>query len=254
MMALAQLMTADAEAAAQRYGLLVEGWRSLYFAALDQSHFGTEKQIVEVTSRAYSIARMYLNAETDRIQADTIQYAQEAQRVTLEQLSSKQTFELAGPADEHLNANNDYLLREIEVQIERDIAFLRLSLRSIYLHVTMASRANGLPLRAALMQYRIGNAADLNFVFRDRRNQRWPSQKFIRSVWRHHLLSVYNETVLITLSDHGVDTAQINHSDQKSPHHGTLLSIDSNSELPTYAELKPTVFHPNSEATLGMVA
>lgn len=246
-----QIMTEDAEAASARYGTLVEGWRSLYGAALDQSHFGTEKQMREVTAQAYGMARLYLTAETARIEDDSIQYAREAQRAVLEELNVTDSAEISGPASEHLSALNEYLTHEIAVQIERDIAFLRNSLRTTYLHVNMAARAGKVPLRAALMQYRLGNAAELQFFFHDRRNQRWPSRRFIRSVWRQHLLNVYNEVVLITLSEHGVDTAQINHPDPKSQHAGTVISLDSNTELPTYAELKSVVFHPNSDATLG---
>jgi hypothetical protein len=249
-----QIMTADAESAANRYGMLVEGWRSLYGAALDQSHFGSPKQLAEVTAQAYGIARTYLASEEAQIESDSAQYALEAQRVTLEQLGSKAQDELSDVAGEHLNALNDYLSHEIKVQIERDIAFLKHSLQTTFLNVRMASVANNLPLRTALMQYRIGNASELHFFFHERRNQRWPSRRFIRGVWRQHLLSVYNETVLITLSDHGVDTAQISHPDPKSEYAGMMLSIDSNTELPTYAELKPVVFHPNSDALLGRAA
>jgi hypothetical protein len=249
-----QIMTQDAEAAGARYGMMVDGWRALYGAALDQSHFGSPKQLADVTAQAYGLARTYLAVETAFIARESDAYALEAQRATLDELGSDAATELSGPASEHLSALNDYLTHEIKVQIERDIAFLRQSLRSTYLQVQMASRANKLPLRSALMQYRIGNSAEIQFFFHDRRAQRWPSRRFIRSVWRQHLLAVYNETVLITLSEHGVDTAEIRHLDPKSQHHGAKLSIDSNTDLPTYAELKPVVFHPNADAILGRVA
>jgi hypothetical protein len=253
-MRITQLISNDADAASQRYGLLVEGWRSIYSAALDQSHFGSEKQLRSIVAQAYRLAHTYLDDETARIEEVSNAVALEAQGVTLQQLSNKHVLELADAVSEHVNANNEYLLREISVQIERDIAFLQKSVRSTYLHVAIAARANRIPLRTALMQYRIGNASELAFFFHDRRNQRWPSRKFIRSVWRQHLLATYNEAVLLTLSDHGVDVAQIDHSDPKSDNHGMIISVASNSTLPTYAEIKDVIFHPNSEAVLTRVA
>lgn len=252
-MSITQLISNDADAASQRYGMLVEGWRALYTSALDQSHFGSEKQLRSVVAQAYGMARMFLATETDQIEATSDRIASEAQRVTLAQLSSKVAKELSDEASEHVSASNDYLLHEISVQIERDIAFLRQSLRSTYLHVNLAARANHQSARAALMQYRIGNSSELHFFFHDRRNQRWPSRKFVRSVWRQHLLSTYNETVLITLSDHGIDVAQVEHIDPNSDKHGMKISMDSNSDLPTYAEIKGTIFHPNSDAVLTKV-
>lgn len=254
MMTLPQHMTADAEVASARYGLLVEGWRSLYAAALDQPTFGTQKQMDQVSAQAYGIARSYLAAEERSVEKVTSQYALNAQQSVQIDVQREASSELADAASEHLSANNEYLMHEISVQIERDIAFLKQSLRQAYLSVTMAARAGRIPVRTALAQYRIGNAAELHFFFHDRRNQRWPSTKFIRAVWRQNLIAIYNETVLLTLADHGLDTAQITHSDPKSPHHGTIISMDSNSALPTYAELKPVVFHPNSEAILGIAA
>ena len=119
------------------------------------------------------------------------------------------------------------------------------------LQVTVASKSEGISLQTALAQYRIGNAAELHFFFHDRRNQKWPSRKFIRAVWRHHLLTAFNEVTLLTLAEHGVTTARIEHINPKADSNGLLVAMNSSTELPTYAEIRNEIFHPNSDAILA---
>ena len=248
-----QTISAAADSAANRYGMLVEAWRAAYSRALDQSHFGTPKQLRQILEQAYTVAGHFLDAERQDIADVSAKIALEAQTVTLAQLHAASASQLADAVSEHVSASNAYLEREVTIQIERDIAFLQMSVRRTYLNVSMSARAQNLEPRSALMQYRIGNASELNFFFHDRRNQKWPSRKFIRAVWRQHLLSIYNETVLLTLIEHGLDTALIEHADKKAPPHGMTISVNSDSELPTYAEIKDDLFHPNSDAFLTMV-
>jgi hypothetical protein len=243
-----QTFSAEAEAAAQRYGLLVEAWRGLYNQALDAPDFGTQRQIEAIVAQAYEIARTFRNSEEDHIALVSTQIAERARRETLDALASTDTRELTDAASEHLGDAESYLLHEIAIQVERDIAFLKQSLRRTYLQVALAARSRDLPTRTALLQYRIGNATELHFFFHDRGNQKWPSRKFIRGVWRHHLLSLWNEVVLLTLSDHGLEEADIAHANPGSHVHGMRIAMASNSKWPTYAEIRNEVFHPNSDA------
>jgi hypothetical protein len=252
-MIITQIISGEADSAANRYGMLVEAWRASYARALDQSHFGTPKQLQQILVDAYAVAGLFLDAERQLIADVSDKIALEAQQATLDQLGAASASTLADAVSEHVRASDAYLEREVMIQIERDIAFLQMSVRRTYLNVSMSARAQNLATRAALMQYRIGNASELNFFFHDRRNQKWPSRRFVRAVWRQHLLSVYNETVLLTLIEHGLDTALIEHADKKAPPHGMEISVNSDSELPNYAEIKDDLFHPNADAFLTMV-
>lgn len=245
-----QLMTAEAEAAAARYKTLIEGWRSLFINSLDRSTFASAASVRALVEQAYDMARAYSASERELIEQRTQEFALEAHRVTARALSVDASSELPGDVSEHLREIERYLSREIAIQIERDIAFLRQSYQRVVLQVHLAARSQNISSRTALMQYRIGNAVELNFFFHDRRNQRWPSQKFVRAIWRQHLLAAYNETVLVELADHGLRVAEIAHSDPKSEVHGMRLALSPNTPLPTYAELRNDVFHPNAEAIL----
>ncbi len=244
MIVITQFISGEADAAADRYGVMIETYRAMYARALDQSHFGSPKQMADVTVAAYQIAGLYLDAERQFITDSITAVASEAQRVTLSELSAASSDELTQAVSEHADQSDAYLEREISIQVERDITLVQ--------H-TLPARAQGVPQRTALMEYRLSQTNELNFVFHDRAAHKWPSRRFVRSLWRARLLAIYNETVLLTLSDHGVETAVVSHTDEKSPVHGMEVTIAAGSELPTYSEIQNEVFHPNSEAILKVL-
>lgn len=247
-----QKMSAAAEAAAQRYGLLVEGWRALFKQALDARDFGQPRQISQMRKQVYDMAARYLNAEEDMAHATFSDIASEAHQTTLRDLGSVDARELTDAASDHQNALVSYLRQELAIQIERDIAFLERSLRKTAIQVTMSARAQGISVLSALISYRIGNAQELQFFFHDRQNRKFPSRKFVRGLWRHNLLGLYNDIVLMTLADHGVTRAQVRHVNAGAETNGMLITILTNTALPSYGEIRDEVFHPNSDAILGV--
>lgn len=243
-------MTAEAEAAATRYGMVVDAWRAIYQREMDATDFGSTRQMSRVTEQAYAIGRQFLDTEANIIEDSSMMIVREALRVTSAELATPVAVDLTDALREHLADAENYLLHELSIQIERDIAFLKQSLRKALLQVSVGARAQQIPTRTALIQYRIGNTTELHFFFHDRRNQKWPSRKFVRAVWRHHLLALYNEAVLLTLADHGIDKAMIRHMNPDSHSHGMVISMSSGSALPTYSEIRNEIFHPNSDAVL----
>ena len=250
MTAITTLMTAEAEAASQRYSLLVDSWRSLYGRALDRLDFGTPAQIDRLISEAYGIGRAFMDSEYEEVARASHAIALEARTATLNELRSQDSDALTDEALAHLSDAEDYLRHELSVQIERDIAFLKQSIRKAILQVNISAKARQVPLKTAMIEYRVGNSAELHFFFHDRGGQKWPSRKFVRAVWRLHLLSLYNEVVLMTLADHGLDQAQVEHVNPKATSHGMIVSIASNSKYPIYSEIRNEVFHPNADAIL----
>jgi hypothetical protein len=103
-----------------------------------------------------------------------------------------------------------------------------------------------------MIEYMIGNKTDIDFFFHDKASRKWESKLFVRSVYRQTLLSVYNEIVLYTLADHGIDRAEVEHHSPDAQHDGMVIALSSSTELPTYSEIRETVFHPNANAWLKM--
>lgn len=248
-----QKMTAEAEAAAARYDSLAHTWRTHYEHILGSGRLGSAKQMFTLKNQAYQIARTYLATETELIQAKFQEIALEAFSDTLRDLQSHDTVELTDAFYEHLLDAQEHLQRELTIQLERDVVLLGQILRRTTLQVMNMARASGRTIAEALMEYRIGSNSKLQFFFHDRANQKWASRKFVRAVWRHALLSVYNEAVLSVLADHKIDRAQVRHANPKATTNGLIISMGPNTEHPTYEEIFNEVFHPNSDALLGMV-
>lgn len=243
-----QKMSAYAEAAAERYGHLIAAFRSLYQSSLNANDFGSARQMENLLKQAYTIAHAYMNTERTVLHGAFEQIASDARRTTLEQMNVTLAEDSENDAGDTLESIYEHLLREIAIQIERDIVFLGESLRRAWLQVRLAARSKGISTRAALGEFRIGASSDLQFFFHDRGNAKWPSRKFVRAVTRHHLLNAYNEVVLTLLADHGFEIAEVEHVNPNADSNGMQIAMSPGSELPTYAEIRNEIFHPNSDA------
>jgi hypothetical protein len=250
-MIITQLMTTMAEAAATRYGLLLDGWKALYGRALDDPRFGAPVQLTQVTEEAYAMARRFLATESIEISDAMTDIASEAHTATQRELSVEVSDDFPDAVSEHASEFIAHLTRELSIQIERDIATLKKTLQQTILGVTLAASAQRLPLRTALIQHRIAANTDIKFGFTDRRSAKWPAGRYVRTIWRHNLLSLYNDVVLMTLADAGVDTAHVRHTDPGAETHGVQISMVETTELPTLADIRDQAFHPNADAVLA---
>lgn len=242
--------TSYAEEASSRYELLVGSWRAIYSNALNSSDFGSQRQYARVSREAFDLARSFLAAEDENIGRALADIALEAQRATQRQMSVTVADTLSEAAQQHLIDAQSYLFSEISVQVERDVNMLLQALKRAALQVKLSAKSRGISQKTALIEYMLSTSLELQFYFHDRGNQKWPSRKFIRSVWRHALLSAYNEVVLMTLADHRIDRAFVLHTDPSNQFHGMEISVATNSSLPTYSEIINEIFHPNSNAIL----
>lgn len=234
----------------QRYLALIEQLRGLYHRSLMMKEFGTPALLGYIDREAEAAMLWFLREEAERINLDMQKIAEIARRATIEEIASIDASELTDAALEHLNASVDYLYSEIVAQVSRDIATLKRTLQRASLEVSVAARSRGLSHRSAVMEFIIGNKSDVEFAFHDRASRKWASSAFIRSVWRQTALSVYNEMVLFTLADHGLRIAQVESDTAGAAHHGMIVALSSNADMPTYSEIRDTIFHPNSNAYL----
>jgi hypothetical protein len=245
-----QLLSTEAEAAAQRYDLLVEGWRALYMRALNEPDFGTPRQLTRIAGQAYSMARTYLDTETQMITDVSDRISQTALHETTVQLDSQPVDGLGKVIVNHVSSSGDYLRSQIAVQIERDIATLKNSISRLHLAIHLSALGSRMSEQSALTQYKVSGSDKLNFYVYDRSSKKWISRRLVRTIWRQHLLGIYNETVLMTLADHGIDQAVVQHANPQSDVHGMGISLNANSSLPTYLDVRDEVFHPNADAIL----
>lgn len=242
--------TDRSDRAAIRYGTLIDAWRGLYLGAINSPRFGDESTIASALSQAESISETWFSAEADQIFEDSRFVAYEARRVTLETLGSNDEAVLTDAMHDHFIESIDFITREIETQIDRDVAQLRDALRRARLVVSLAAQSESTTYNVARMLYRVGNTFRLEFYFHDRRHRRLASRKFVRQLYRHHLLTLYNEIVLMTLVEHGQRFARVAHVDNNAKKDGMIVALAPNTVYPTYLEIRDDVFHPNAGAVL----
>lgn len=246
------LLSEKAGAAFNRYGLFTDSLKSIHRGALLRSDFGSASLTESLRQHATHQGSIFLDSELAQVRADILEIAEIARTVTLREIASNDTSELTDAILEHTDASYDYFQTELIVQQTRDIATLQRAMQRAGLEVSIAARSRGKNRRSALMEYVMGNKADVEFFFHDRTSRKYESRYFVRSLYRQTLLSVYNETVLFTLADHGITRAVVEHHSPESEFHGLKIALSSSSELPTYSEIRDKVFHPNANAYLRM--
>ncbi len=238
--------------AQDRYNAFTDRLRAFYASALLSRDMGTVALINRVENEAEFAVTSFLRDEWLAIKDRLQEIAVEAHRATLAEIESIESSDLTDAASEHVRASVEYLFSELHTQVLRDVATLKRTLQRAALEISISSRSRGVNVRSAAMEFAIGNTADIEFSFHDRASRKWKSAAFVRSTWRHTALSVYNEVVLFTLADHGLRHAQVFSVSPGAASHLMLISLSSNAEIPTYSEIRETVFHPNANAFLMM--
>ncbi|MFA9261785.1 MAG: hypothetical protein ACEQSB_00295 [Undibacterium sp.] len=248
------LLSEESEAAAMRYEIVIGAWKSIYFGAISSEDFGTSRQMFQSMNEAIRIAEAFLEGERRKVVESVLYFSNRASLTTLLKFSNASVSKLSEPAIEHLREIQDYLLGELETQVNRDLNLLKLSMQRVSLEISLSAKAHRLSNRGALIEYRIGGNQGVDFMFADRAGRQIMSRKFVRSLWRSSLLSAYNETILFIASEHGIDRLFVTHPDPKSQFYNLQIAIGSAADLPTYSEIRSTVFHPNSDSYLSLEA
>jgi hypothetical protein len=249
---IAKRLTQFAESSAMRYAAMCDLWQSAFDAGLNDKHFGYADHAGNVAKSCLDAAESYLADEREHIDRIIEEIALDARTATLRQLSSNDSAELPDALLDHLSMTATYIADELIAQIHRDVAMVRQAIQRVQLDVYTTARAKGMPERQALIEYRISNSEHLDFLFHDRYARKWASKKFIRALWRASLLGVYNETVMITLADHGVTTAGIFEREQGKEVQIATISLIGEVNGQTYADVRIEHFHPNSPCYLAM--
>jgi hypothetical protein len=233
-----------AEQAAARYGIMLTAFRGLFAGASTDTWSMSRRD--QVVTQAYAVGRDYLEDEARHIEQATFEIALRAREIAGNSLGASLMQPESDPAlSEHLGAFSGYLRDEIAAQVERDIVTLKRELQRLALETDREARLRGITYENALARRRAGGI-DPQFHFRDRGGRRLKSQKHIRTIWRHHLLTTYNEVMLFTLAEFGRRKARIEHPDPKHRHAGTVFEIGDE-----YLALRDEVFHPNSDAVVA---
>ena len=238
-----------ADSAGDRYGQLLDTLRGMQMRLLE-IHGARHSFVAALGEEAYAIARSYLENESAHISQAIEEIASDARTDAGQQLQYREALEETEALSELLSETERYLYNVIAIQIERDIATLREQGRQTLTQIRHSASLQNQSFRSALIQHRISNARETEFFFYARNAAKWPSRRYIRTSWRHTLLSVYNETIIALLVEHGETAARIDHPDASYHAQGRVISLIDGAALPTYLEVRNELFHPNSDAIL----
>lgn len=197
--------------------------------------------------QAQNVISVYYEAEARHVSEAIVQIALRAVTDAGKALTGPDAApELPKAVIAHLSDIEDILKQDIARQTQRDIDTIRGKFKGVLLQANLNKMVNGGKRLNHLMGVFASDTTDLNFWFTDRSNRRWPSQKFIRTVWRQALLTVYNESYLMVLAAAGEAFAEVEADSPSDRFAGMVFGIDSQGAEPNYISIKDEVFHPNS--------
>jgi hypothetical protein len=225
--------------ASDRYQAVLTTFRGLLFAFLNEEY--SSRRADELRSQAVDVGRMYFRTEDQFISNEVHQSAQEALSTVKEQLG------LAGSADiqdryaAFLENHEEFLRSEVQAQLSRDVELLVRRYREAALerHLYGSGRPS------------IGNDR-LRFFFRDRAGRLYPSQKFVRSVWRHSLVTIGAEFFALEAADRGAIEIEVQ-AEPQSQWNGLRIGISLSSNETPFSDVREEVFHPQTQVTLKVV-
>jgi hypothetical protein len=248
-------LTELAQKAADRYLNVIHAMRGIYAQAVNSSNPFKEGVRRQMMRQAQDLTATYFGLEVEQIQAVLAEIALTAVRDARFALGlSLIGSELSKPMTAHLRDIETALREDLTRQLQRDAGALQSKLKTMLLQANMQYMAGGGRRLNHLASLLAKDDGELKFWFVDRANRRWPSQKFVRSIWRQALVTAYNEIYLMVLADAGERQAVITGPNSENQFVGKIIAIAADAEGETYLSLKEEAFHPNSELTVARIS
>lgn len=229
-----------AEKAAARYVWLTESWNILFDKSLTDYTHGS------LVQEAMSVAHAFMSTEREHIEDICSEIFRGARTAVFRAVDVEDSEEAPEAASEHLSATIDYIQNELIAQIQRDISMFRQRSLIALSEIAFLQKSLQTNHTRALLEYRTRNPDSLQFSFYDRRAFRWSSKKFVRAMWRHALLSLYNESVLYAVDEFHMDYVRVATFEGDNIKHVDRITLGNDPDLMIYSQVRDKYFHPNS--------
>lgn len=205
----------------------------------------------ELRMSAFAIARTFIDVEMKLIEQDLDDVADyQFRRAVSEAGLQAADIDRAEILDDLLAETADHLETEMRAQIERDVAQLLKRHKDFQLEVHLISLTERVDPRSAQFRALMRHSDQVRFFFKDRSGRRYPSQKFIRTVYRDALLQAGNEIYMLTAVDVGFKKARVVHPDRNAGVNDYVFPLNPDTGQGSYVEIRDEAFHPNSNAIL----
>lgn len=222
--------------ASERYQAVLTTFRGMLFAYLNESFSASRAS--ELRSNAVDIGKMFFRSEQAIIEEELHRTALDALWTVEDQIGVQRSKEVSDTFSAFLTQHMDYLESELRAQLSRDVEMLVRRFREVALekHLGAAARLD------------VGGVS--RFHFRDRVGRLYPSQKFVRSVWRHSLVMVGAEFFALEAADRGYSEIEVVSQDKSSRWTGLKIGLSDASPEPSFSDVRDEVFHPQTQITL----
>lgn len=231
-----------AEQAAERYRLAIRAFVSVYQAMAQITP--SAGSIRRMSEELVEIAEVHGQGESELLALDLDWVAEKAQEDAALHLGHSPSRERDLPVSEALSASQSYVMRELSTQLQRDASQTLRQYRSIGLKAEIHRRATGLSRDASHLAV-LEADQPLRHWFQDRAGRRWPSRKFVRTLWRGALHGLYSEIYALELAKRGETRLILWHPDVNS----SLFGEEVDLTVPGMAvETMRQILHPNTRA------
>jgi hypothetical protein len=246
-----------AQATADRYGAHLLALGGLFAKVIDGPNPVSEKARNEFRAEATDLTLRFALDESARVRRaskevalSAVSDAQAALGSAARALSDEQRMMLLGLVGD---AAEDVTAR-LTAQLRDDVRTTHKRLRNFAIQVDMLRSQRGWSLAASIIGVRERNKGDVRYHFVDRAGKRWQSDRYIRTLVRGAYLTIYNEAFLYLLGVSGKTLARVIGPEAGRGNDGVIFAFvndGKNEPLPTYADIKPAVFHPNALNLVG---
>lgn len=206
--------------------------------ALDQKNPATPAAIYELSDTLAAISSDYLQRISSIAAELTNVASQSALQAAPEGLDAVEIEDVLLHTDTCIEA----LMESLNRCAERDATSCVNELRKVALKVMLG---NG---NVSYVRARMGSLAALKFEQTDSLGRRWASQIYVRSVMRGTATRVKADAVVLAANQKGDTELYVFNPDGSND--GLRFSIKPGSSLPDYLEVRETILHPNTNATV----
>ena len=243
-------LTEVAQSASQRYVSFLNSLRGLLSTVIrsDPSDMRTRNQL---RSAAFDIARTYLNTELQMMERDTVEAAEsEYARAHYDAGVALTPFEPIQAVQDSIDTHAEALETEMRAQIERDVSMLLKRHRDFQMEVQMIAMSENIDMPTAQFRAIMRHSDQVRFFFVDRSGRKYPSQKFIRTVYRDAMLQIGNETYMITALQMGFQRVRVVHPEPGARANEVTFPLNPSGDEGGYTDIRGELFHPNSNSVL----
>lgn len=248
---ISQLLDEASTRAGERYVNFLMSLRGVLGASLS-SRPDDMRAFNQIRAGAYAVAETFLRDEEERFATDLLTAQERSEELAQTDALGRYSGS-AGALSDYSEELVTWFRQELRAQIERDVNTLVAKRRELVLEASVKARSTNFDLMASYLDLIRNGRERVDFYFKDRAGRRYPSQKFVRQLYRHGMLTVAVEVYALEVADMGYTTVEIITRDSNNSYNGKRISLSAAPDMLKLSDVRDEVFHPNSNSFIRIV-